>query len=219
MKTSKETLLGKYLSRTSLELTAIFLFAFVLICNLCVIRFNNGYFSYFGMPFSEVNYSPQMYDYVNIAIPALLSTGIVIIVFLILARLSDKLAEKIVDKTLKGSAGSLLDRYAQKHPQRIQQISKVIEPIEKSLVLVVCIILMLFSAWEPTSDIGNDKAANTVTFTSISKPADIEQKLIIYKRNDGMIIKTYNTRTEHFENGYIFMSNQDYTGRKINISH
>lgn len=208
----KATIFSK--DRTTLELAALFVFALVLVANLVVVRFSEGYFGYFNIPLAEVNYVPQLYDYVRIAFPVIIIAGIVTAVVFGLMRLS----------VFIGSLLAGLTKPSEKAVDFVRRHIKIFKGLVTILGIIINVGIWIVVGWalwialyNVSADAGKISAGNMKSFSSISSVGDNLQKVIIYKADNEIIIKTYDTSKKEFVDGYDVLYGSSYSPKTIHL--
>jgi len=208
----RTTIFGK--DRTTLELAALFVFVLVLVANLVVVRFSEGYFQHFGISLSEVNYTPQMYDYVRIALPIIIGSIVVTVAALCLIGLSIYIGN-LLARFFRPSKGAI--KYVGKHRKFFERLANILGLLIKVTLGAASIWILWTALYSVSAEAGKMSAANTVKMSSISKPGDNLQRVIIYKGNNELILKTYDNSKKEFLSGYSVVSGTDYDARTIDL--
>jgi lysylphosphatidylglycerol synthetase-like protein (DUF2156 family) len=208
----KITLFGN--ERTTLELAALFVFILVLVANLVVIRFTEGYLGYYGIPIAEVNYVPQIYDYLRIALPVIIGSIIITVVVLCLIGLSVYIGN-LLAKLTKPSKSAI--KYVRRHGKFFKGIFNIFGLLIKVSIWAVCILVLWSALYTVSANTGKTSAENTTRMTSISKSDDNLQKVIIYKGDNELILKTYDTSKKEFVDSYSVIVGADYSARMIDL--
>jgi len=200
--------------RATFELAALFIFILVLVANLVLIRFTEGYFEFFGVPMSEVNYAPQMYDYLRIALPVIAGSIVVTIIFIFLTWLTTYVGDFLARLTKQPKwAVQLVER----HQKYFKMVASVLDVMTKIGILAACLWLFWVALYSVTATLGGNYARNTTQMTSISKTGDNLQKLIIYKGANELILKTFDVSKKEFVDGYSVVNGTDYDARRIDL--
>ena len=193
----------------SLEIATIAIFILVLVSNLIVIQFAKGYFDYYGVPLDLVNFTPQMYDYIRITLPALLSTVVIMGFAFALLKFDVFISEKAADKFIKHT-GYRWMHFVRKYDKLFRKLSAVLGIIFNLIIFTLYVYILWTFAIIAIPNAGEGSARMQGQFMSISEPSSIHQDVIIYRGNDGLLLKTYDTKTKEFEPGYRFQSNIGY---------
>ena len=198
----------------TLELAALFVFSLVLIGNLSVTNFAQGYYSHFGVTLSEINFTPQIYDYVNIVLASSIGASVVVLVVVFLLKLGMWVGELVADKT---KPSKKLTDFVKKRERKFITIANVIEWVLRIAFWGV-VAFTLYSSVSILSDkLGEVSAENKASFSSISPEGDDLQKVIIYKNDNEIILKTYSVSKKQFIEGYEAINGATYTTRTIRI--
>ncbi len=189
-----------------LETTTIGIFSLVLLSNLMIVQYAKGYFEYYGVPLGEVNFVPQMYDYVQITLPALIATGIVLTTSYGILRFNDYVTEKFAEKLLPKTFSSNIPKFIKKH----REVFGLLRSALNMLLKVITVGLLLYIIWTMASvvapSIGNKSAGGANSYSSVSKKEDTLQDVIIYKSGNDVVLKTYDLKSHKFQDGYKVLS-------------
>lgn len=196
----------------ALELSGFFIFFIVLISNLSVIEFAKGYFDYFKVSLALVDFTPQMYDYERITFPVLIASAILSLIVALLIKASSSLGEFIANKT---KPNKRLLKYIKRHDKLFENLTSVLHFTSiTSMTLIIILVACDFTA-KLANDLGRLNANNAATLSSISKPNDNIQEIIIYKRNGEIITKQYDISKKKFIDGYLVKDIGNYQVRYI----
>lgn len=206
----KITILGK--DRTTLEVASVFVFILVLVSNLVTIRFAEGYFGYFNIPLAEVNYVPQMYDYVRIALPVIIGAVVVTAITLGLMGLSSY-GSGLLAKLLKPNKKAV--KFAKRHKKLFESLGGVFDFLAKAVIWIVILLASWSMIYTFSANFGKVSAESTTKLSSISSTDDNLQKVIIYKGVNELIVKTYDTSKNEFLDGYDVFYGTSYIVRTI----
>lgn len=197
----------------TLEFSALFLFVLVLVSNLAVIEFAEGYFGYFDVSLGSINFMPQPYDYMRIAMPVLVTSIMMTLIITLLMRASSSAGEYFANRTKPNKRFS---QYAKRHKKFLDGLINIVDFVFVAFVAGV----IIWASYSPTTglakDFGEANAKNMTRLSSISKPSDSFQEIIIYKGNGEIITKTYNVSKKEFLDGYRVATTNDYQVRYIN---
>lgn len=201
-------------SRTSLELAGIFVFITILLSNLVVVKFAEGYFGYYDISLGLVNFTPQMYDYVRIAVPVLTMSLIVAIVIWGAMRFGEYMGSLLARGVNIDSTNRTL-AYIRQHRKFFVKLGYIVD-----FTLTVALVMFLsWAAWTTTTNIattlGKASAEDTTQISSISNKESVIQEIIIYRNDDGIITKTYDTSQSRFLDGYKILPSGEYNVRAI----
>lgn len=178
-----------------------------------VLRYSEGYFTYFGIPIGLANFSPQMYDYANIALPAISVTLFSIVLYVLMIKAIDIITEKAATRTVSSKIGRILGALIVKKRRLFTRIASVLEAMLKMLTVGTFLYVVWTSAYIVPFRVGEGAATLRTAFPSISRKEDATQDLVIRNSNDVMIVKSYDTKTKKFQDGYKFIPSQSNTIR------
>lgn len=206
-----------WLKRNSitLELATIAVFLLILLSNFMIIQYAEGYFGYYHIPLAEMNFAPQMYDYIRIATPVLLATVIVIATGYGLSAASDRLAKKLADKLVTEKLVKTFFTVAKKRERLLRRTEYILGFFLKILNIGLLIYIVLTMGSIVAPKIGSGAAEAQSKYSSISNDGELSQDVIIYKNGDEIVLKSYNTRSRKFEVGYRVLVGDSYTVRPI----
>jgi len=204
-------LIGK---RTTLELAALFVFVLVLVANLVVLRFSEGYFEYFGISLGEVNFVPQMYDYLRIALPVIIVSVVVTGLLLCFIGSSIYIGNLLAKLTMPSKKAIT---YVKRHRKFFETLAYALGILSEVFLVIVSIWLLGTVLYSVSAEVGKMSAANTSEATSVSKLGDNLQKVIIYKGDSELILKTYDTSKREFVDGYSVTRDDNYEARTIDL--
>ena len=199
--------------RNSLELGALFLFALIVVSNLAVIKFAEGYFEYFDISLGSINFTPQLYDYVRIAMPVLIISTIITLVVAFVMNMNSFIGKFFANRT---KPSKKLHEYAKRHENFFENLSKLVDFIFIAFIAGTVVWLFYSSTTDLAKSFGEVSAKNTTKLSSISQPSDNTQEIIIYKGNDEIITKNYDTSKKVFFDGYQVLVSSNYEVRYIN---
>lgn len=200
--------------RTTLELAALFVFVLILVANLVVVRFTEGYLGYFDISIAEVNYTPQMYDYLRIALPVIIGSIIITIVVLCLIGLSVYIGN-LLAKLTRPSKSAI--KYIRRHEKFFKGLFYILGLLIKVSIWAISILVLWSALYTVSASTGKAFAENATRMTSISKSDETLQKVIIYKGSNELILKTYDTSKKEFVDSYSVIVGADYTARMIDL--
>lgn len=200
--------------RTTFEVAALFVFALVVISNLAIIRFTEGYFAFYDIPMADVNYTPQMYDYLRIALPVIITAIIVTTLMTAAMWLAVKAGDKMASITRPNNKTV---KFVKRHRRFFGSLSSTLGLIIKIGIVGVSFWAFWIGLYSISADVGKSYAANRAEMTSISTSGEVLQKVIIHKGNEELILKTYDTSNKEFKPGYEILYNADYNARVIDL--
>jgi len=201
----------------SIEIISFLLFALVVLSNGMIVNFARGYFLFFEISLGNVNFSPQYYDYIRVALPVLLALAITILIAYFLLSLQEKIANKLASKiNISRDLKIKITAYDAKHPGRFKHIGGALDKINAMLPLVTAFAVVAIMFFWSAPEIGRESAAGTSLYSSISPSGNVLQELVIYRSEDHIIVKTYDTIGHTFTRGYkLVSSEQSYTTYEI----
>lgn len=198
----------------TLELTALFIFSLVVLGNFSVTKFAQGYYSYFGVTLPEINFIPQVYDYVNVLPLTLIASAVVVLVVIALTRLSVWFGSVLADKT---KPSKRLFIFVRKHRRLFDVLVKVLEWILKIGIWGFVLVALAYSVNNISLRLGEVSAQGKTSFTAISGESKDIQKVIIYKNTAEVILKAYDLSKGEFLDGYEIVNGASYTTRSVNF--
>lgn len=217
--TKPKASIDKYLSKTSFEMTAIFIFILVLVSNLLVILFRKSYFEYFDIDFELTNFTPQMHDYIEIAVPIIIISIFVTVMIFYGIRFAKIFDDRLGDITLKHMSYTKLFVFLREHPKLRGGTLKLLNTISTISLIFIWLFLFYSITYGIAPKLGYAAAANTNTFISISQPNEVKQEVIIYKNGNEAILKVYDIKMHRFEAEYrLAILNSIYTVHHLSIS-
>jgi len=200
--------------RTTFEVAAVFVFVLVLISNLAILRFTEGYFAFYDILMSDVNYIPQMYDYLRIALPVIITSIIVTALMIGVMWLAIKTGDRMASIT-KPTKQTV--KFAKRNKRFFVALSSALGMIIKIGIVAISLWAFWTGLYSISFDIGRMYAEARSEMTTISEPDEVLQKVIIYKGNDELILKIYDTSTKEFKKGYKVLYNSDYNAKLIDL--
>lgn len=205
-----------HIYKPSLEMAAIVVFLIVLISNFAVIEFYVGYFNYHRIPFSSVGFAPQMYDYVQITLPAFAITIVVFLMTFVVLKINDFLSSKAANMVTKHS-NELLVPFVQKNRAGLRRFATFLELTLKFLNvgLFLYILWLIFFLAIPKA--GETYAHNQKQYISTSERDNMQQELIIYSSPNSLITRTYDISTKSFRAGFDYSLIKSYKASVFNI--
>lgn len=198
----------------TLELAALFVFALVLIGNLSVTRFAEGYYSHFGVTLPEINFTPQMYDYVNIVLISVIGAGVVVLVVGFLMKVGIWIGAFAAEKT---EPSKRFIKFAEKREQKIITLGNAMEWLVGIFFWGIITFTMYSSVNIISNHYGKVSAADKSIYSSITPDGEDLQKLIIYKSDNEIILKVYSSSKKEFLSGYETINGATYTARPVRI--
>jgi len=198
----------------TLELAALFVFSLVLIGNLSVTNFAQGYYSHFDVTLPEINFAPQVYDYVNIVLASLIGAGVVVLAVVFLMKLGMWVGEFVADRT---KPSKKLADFVKKRERKFITAANLMEWILRTAFWGVAAFTLYSSVSVLSDKLGELSAQNKASFSSISPEGEDLQKVIIYKNDNEIILKTYSVSRKEFVEGYEAINGATYTTRTIRI--
>lgn len=199
----------------TLELATIAVFLLILLSNFMTIQYAEGYFGYYRVPLAEMDFTPQMYDYIRIAMPALLATAIVIAAGYGLSVAGDRLAKKLADKLVTKKLVKTFFAVAKKRERLLRRTESVLGFFLKILNIGLLIYIVWTMGGIVAPKMGSGAAEAQSKYSSISNDEELLQDVIIYKNGDEIVLKSYNTKSRKFEDGYRVLVGDSYTVRPI----
>lgn len=200
--------------RTTFEVAALFVFLLVLVSNLAVLRFAEGYFEFYGVPMAEVGYVPQMYDYLRIALPVMTASVVFTSLIVGVIWLSGKAGDATADFT---KLGKRLTKFLKRNEQFLTRVLSILG----ALVWIGTALLILWALWvflySVSATLGRSYAENKSSVTSISEPGEITQRVIIHKGDNELILKVYDTSKREFTSGYEVVGSPSYNAHLISL--
>ena len=109
-----------------------------------------------------------------------------------------------------------LHEYAKRHENFFENLSKLVDFIFIAFIAGTVVWLFYSSTTDLAKSFGEVSAKNTTKLSSISQPSDNTQEIIIYKGNDEIITKNYDTSKKVFFDGYQVLVSSNYEVRYIN---
>lgn len=197
----------------TLELATIFLFTLVLMSNLAVIKFAEGYFGYFDISLGSINFTPRMYDYASIVMPVLVASVIVTLIVAVSMKVSFSVGDFFANKKKPNKSFS---QYAKRHEKVIMGLMKVLDFIFFAFVAGVIVWVFYSFTTDLSKNYGEATAKNMTRLSSISMSGDNFQDIIIYKGNGEIITKKYDVSQKEFLDGYRVVATDNYQVRYIN---
>jgi flagellar biosynthesis protein FlhB len=206
----KIAIFGK--DRTTFEIASIFVFVLVLVANLVAVRFAEGYFGYFNVPLSEVNFVPQMYDYVRIALPVIIGAVVVTVITFGLMGLSAYVSNFLA-RLLKPNKKAV--KFAKRYKKFFESLDFVFDFLTKAVMWIGTGLVLWSMIYTFSANFGKTSAESMTKLSSISGANDNLQKVIIYKGVNELIVKNYDTSKNKFQDGYDVLYGSSYTTRTI----
>jgi len=198
----------------TLELTALFIFSLVVLGNFSVTKFAEGYYSHFGVTLPEINFIPQVYDYVNVLPLTLISSAVAVLVVVALTRLSVWLGSVLADKT---KPTKRIFKFVKKHRQPLDVLVKVLEWILKIGIWGIALVALAYSVNNISLLLGEVSAQGKANFTTLSDEGENTQKVIIYKNSTEIILKAYDLSKGEFVDGYEVVNGVGYKTRSVSF--
>lgn len=198
----------------TLELTALFIFALVVLGNFSVTKFAEGYYSHFGVTLPEINFIPQVYDYVNVLPLTLIASAVVVLIVIALTRLSVWLGSVLADKT---KPTKRMFKFVKKHRRPFDIFVKVLEWVLKIGIWGFALVALVYSVNNISLRLGEVSAQSKTSFNSISRENEDTQKVIIYKSSSEIILKAYDLPKDEFIDGYEAVNGASYTTRSVSF--
>lgn len=199
----------------SVEITGIFIFVLVLVSNLAVIKFEEGYLNYYKVPLDLIEFTPQIHDYLEAAVPILIVSLFIVYIIWLSFRIGENLANWLLDKMNIG-LNKNLQNYLQHHERLSIMIANTLNFIITAITIIIIIPMTWTTITNAATTLGEQKAKNTSIMYSLSTEDNIKQEIIIHTNKNIMITKTYDTDTRKFIDGYrILPTNTEYDVRLI----
>jgi hypothetical protein len=198
----------------SFELAAVFIFSLVLLAHLSVVRFASGYYDHFGVTLSDINFSPRLYDYVNITLPAFIGAGVLVAITALFIQLGVWFGDFVGSKS---KPNKWLVRFVKKRQGRVSALLNILDKTFRVVFWGVLAAITIYSVGSISYKLGSSGAQSKTSFSSISKDGENLQKLIIYKNDTGLVLRTYDLSKRKFVDGYEFINGASYTTRPINL--
>jgi hypothetical protein len=196
----------------TLELTALFIFALVVLGNFSVTKFAEGYYGHFGVTLPEINFIPQVYDYVNVLPLTLIASAIVVLVVVALTRLSVWLGSLLAEKT---KPSKRLFKFVKRHRPPFRVLVKVFEWILKIGIWGLVLVSLVYSVNNISLYLGKVSAESKVNYSTVSNEGENTQKVIIYKSSSEVVLKSYDISKGNFIDGYETLTGASYTTRSV----
>lgn len=196
----------------TLELTALFIFALVVLGNFSVTKFAEGYYNHFGVSLPEINFIPQVYDYVNVLPLTLIASVIVVLVVVGLTRLSVWLGSVLAEKK---KPSKRLFKFVKRHRRQFDVLVKVLEWILKIGIWGFVLVSLVYSVNNISLYLGKVSAESKANYTTVSSEGENAQKVIIYKNSGEVILKAYDISKGEFIDGYETLTGASYTTRSV----
>ncbi|MBH2007451.1 hypothetical protein I8H83_02520 [Candidatus Saccharibacteria bacterium] len=194
----------------TLELTALFIFSLVVIGNFSVTKFAEGYYSHFGVTLPEINFIPQVYDYVNVLPLTLIASAVVVLVVVALTRLSVWLGSVMAEKT---KPSKKLFKFVKRHRRPFGVLVKFLEWTLKIGIWGFVLVSLVYSVNNISLYLGKVSAESKVIYSTVSNEGENTQKVIIYKSSSEVILKSYDISKGNFIDGYETLTGASYTTR------
>ena len=198
----------------TLELTALFIFALVVLGNFSVTKFAEGYYGHFDITLPEISFIPQVYDYVNVLPLTLIASAIVVLVVVALTRLSVWLGSVLAEKT---KPSKKLFKFVKRHKRPFGLLVKVLEWILKIGIWGFVLVSLVYSVNNISLYMGKVSAETKANYTVVSSEGENAQKVIIYKNSSEVILKTYDISKGEFIDGYETLTGASYTTRSMKL--
>lgn len=200
----------------TLELTAILIFALGIIGHLSVIKYAEGYYRHFGVTLPDINFVPELYDYVNVLPITLIASAIVVLVAYLLIRVGVLAGDLLGEKTEPS-------KWLERSIKLLARHELFVKVLVRGLQWVMRILIVIVFLWalDVVSNIsvgsGQVNAEARINYSSTSAQADAVQKVIIYKNDGGITLKSYDTMKRKFLDGYEAISGASYTTRSVRL--
>lgn len=197
----------------ALELTTILLFALVTIGHLSVIKYAQGYYGSYGISLPEINFVPEIYDYVNVLPLTLIASTVVVLIAYIFLRIAMWAGDLLGEKSKPSKR--FVD-FLEKHERTAKVLVRSLQWVMRILVLASFFwaLSVVISVSESMGKVNADARKN---YSSTSSQGDIIQKVIIYKNDGDIVLKSYDTEHHKFLEGYEVMSGADYRVRSVHF--
>lgn len=201
-------------NRTTFETAALFLFILVLISNLAILRFTEGYFAFYDISMADIDYAPQMYDYLRIALPVVIASLVITVLMSGVMWAAIKAGDGMASLTKPGKRAV---KFVKLHKRFFVWLSSFLGYIIKIGIILVSLWALWVGLYSLSASMGRSYAENSSRVTSISKAGENLQKIIIYKSNDELVLKTYNVSEKVFSSGYEVLYSTNYSARYIDL--
>lgn len=196
------------------EIATIFIPAFVFVGQYSVIKSAEAYYGHFGLTLSDINFVPEIYDYVNILPLTLISSVIVVLLVAGLIRFSIWIGDLLSRKT---KPSKKFVKFVKRYRTAFGRLVKILEWILKVGAWSIVAWVFVWSVTYFSLLAGESSAQSKKSFQSISKKSDSIQKLIIYADDGRIVLKSYDTSNHKFIDGYETMNGENYSTRIVHL--
>lgn len=196
------------------ELAALFIFSLVLLGHLSVVSFARGYYDHFNVTLADINFSPQIYDYVSIAPAAFIGSAIVTVLIALLIKAAMRLGDFAGSIT---KPSKWLVSLVKKHKKPVNSFLVVTDKILRVVFWLVIIAVAIYGVGSLSSVMGENIAKSKTNFSSISEADENIQRIIIYKNDAEIVLKSYDISKNQFLDDYEVISGASYTTRSLKI--
>lgn len=196
------------------ELAALFIFSLVVLGHFSVVSFARGYYNHFDVTLADIHFSPQIYDYVNIAPPAFIGAAIIAVFVALLIQAAMRLGNFAGSKT---KPSQWFVRFVKKRKKRIDAFLDVSDRILRVIFWLVIISVVVYGIGSFSYKLGESAAQEKIDFSSISRDGENLQKLIIYKNDTEIIVRVYDLSKKQFIGDYEVINGASYITRLVKI--
>lgn len=196
------------------ELAALFIFSLVLLGHLSVVNFARGYYDHFNVTLADIGFSPQIYDYVSIAPAAFIGSAIVTVLMALLIKAAMRIGDFAGSKT---KPSKWLVSLVKKHKKPINSFLAVMDKILRVIFWLVIIVVSVYGVGSLSVQMGKNTAINKTNFSSISEADENIQRIIIYKNDAEIVLKSYDISIRQFVGDFEVISGASYTTRSLKI--
>jgi hypothetical protein len=197
----------------ALELTTILLFALVAIGHLSVIKYAQGYYGSYGISLPEINFVPEMYDYVNVLPLTLIASAVVVLIAYVFLRIAMWAGDLLGEKS---KPSKWFVDFLEKHELIAKLLLRSLQWVMRILILV-SFLWALSVVISISENMGKVNAEAKKNYSSISSQGDIIQKVIIYKNDGDIVLKPYDTELHKFLDDYEVVSGASYKTRSVHF--
>lgn len=202
----------------SIEGASLLIFAVVAISNAIVIGYSEGYYGYFGLQLPQIGYTPQVYEYAYVAVPVLISIVIVFVLAYILLKLESVVINGLFNIVeIPPAITRKFETIDKKYLKLFEAVEAFLARIEALFPLALAVILVIVGVVNISPEFGKRQAAHTTQYVSVSSAKEDVQQLLIYRNDDTIVVKAYDTRKHEFRPSYsILDAKQVYDLYNIN---